>query len=106
MIRRSVLTLVLLLFVYSFAQAQTSKPTITLAPIGCQGLSVHVIDYAKSDQGLADVEVLWDSLGIYTGQSFVSYNVVFDGPEPQDYYQNPADSFKLTVLDPTDSAYV
>src|SRR5438046_2152334 len=105
MIRRSLLSFILLASLCTFGYAQ-SRPAITLTPNGCQGLRVFISDYRAADEGLAVVEVLFDSEGLFTDEKLVSFNVAFDGPEPPDYYGNTTDSFKITVVDPTQPAYL
>src|SRR5690242_2387987 len=58
------------------------KPHIYLAQNGCDDhLTITASDSTPDDQGLSDVEILWDSLGVI-GPPLVSYNVGYDGSEP------------------------
>lgn len=106
MSRLSFASLLALMLLGTSVRAQFSQPRIKFTPTGCQDVFVNVDDVLPADGGLSEVEVLYDPDGIYTGKSIVSYNVQFDGPEPPDYYGNTSDSFRIKVIDPTDTAYL
>jgi len=85
---------------------QFGKPRIRVTPNGCQSLSVVVSDSIPDDEGLSDVYLVFDPGGI-AGPAKLSYNVWYDGSEPQqaDYVGNPMIAFGVHVIDPLKPAY-
>ncbi|GEM_PF-3961782 len=82
------------------------KPNIYLTPNSCQSMIVTVSDSTAADQGLSDVEILWDTLGVI-GPPLVSYNVAYDGPIPDQsvYTYELVTTFGIKVIDPLKPAY-
>ncbi len=98
-----------LTFVVAGRCAATPKklgvPIITFAQYGCQGLAITVTDSTPDDEGLSDVELVFDSLGI-NGPALESYNVYYEkDPNQGDYVGSVSMSFHVLVFDPLKPAY-
>ncbi len=91
-------------YVTNAARAQVGRPVIQFHSVGCDALDVHVFDSLPDDEGLSNVELLFDPLGV-SGHSIESYNVAFDGPETDVQSGDLSVVLHLRVIDPFDTAY-
>jgi hypothetical protein len=102
-----VIALVLFLSLLTVRSAEAQgfgRPNIYLIPYGCNELDVVVSDSNTKDQGLSNVELLFDPLGVF-GHKIESFNVDFDGPQVNAQDGDLVTRFRIKVVDPLDTAY-